>query len=101
MTQPNTQPVPRTYYYNAAALFVLLGLTIVAGQFNLGAWSLLIGLLIAGTKAALIAAFFMHLRYTNRITVIFACAGLFWLAILIVMTLGDAATRGWLRPIVG
>jgi caa(3)-type oxidase subunit IV len=40
--------------------------------------------------------FFMHLVRTPHRTMIVAGAGVFWLAILIVLTLGDVLTRGWL-----
>jgi cytochrome c oxidase subunit 4 len=48
---------------------------------------------IAVAKAALIVSFFMHLRYGQRLTWVFAGAGFFWLAIMLALTMGDYATR--------
>jgi cytochrome c oxidase subunit 4 len=45
--------------------------------------------------------FFMHLRYSTRVTVLTALAGFFWLAILIFLTLNDYLTRETLFPFAG
>lgn len=60
----------------------------------LGIWHLLIGLLIGLTKAVLVAAFFMHLVYGNRLTWIVVSVTVFWLAILVSLTLTDYFSRG-------
>jgi cytochrome c oxidase subunit 4 len=38
----------------------------------------------------------MHVKYSPRLTQITIAGGLLWLAILIVITLSDFMTRGWL-----
>ncbi|MCG3163759.1 MAG: hypothetical protein JMDDDDMK_05210 [Acidobacteria bacterium] len=38
----------------------------------------------------------MHLRYSRRLTQIVVAAGLFWLSIMIALTMSDFLTRGWL-----
>jgi cytochrome c oxidase subunit IV len=53
------------------------------------------------TKALPVLWFFMHLRYSTRVTVLTAVAGFFWLAILIFLTLNDYATRETLFPFPG
>ena len=57
--------------------------------------------ILAVTKALLVLWFFMHLRYSTRVTVLTAVAGFFWLAILIFLTLNDYATRETLFPFAG
>jgi cytochrome c oxidase subunit 4 len=52
---------------------------------------------IAATKATLIALFFMHARFSSRLIQMFAAAGLLWLGIMIVLTLGDFLGRGWVQ----
>ena len=52
-----------------------------------------IAIAIALLKMLLILLFFMHVRYSNRLTWIFAGAGFVWLAILIGLTLNDYRTR--------
>jgi hypothetical protein len=37
----------------------------------------------------------MHVKYSPRMTKMVVLASLFWLSILLVMTMGDYATRGW------
>ncbi|HEY3137015.1 MAG TPA: hypothetical protein VGL29_13375 [Blastocatellia bacterium] len=40
--------------------------------------------------------YFMHVRWSSRLTWVFVCAGFFWLAIMVALTLSDYLTRGWL-----
>ncbi|MDQ5871333.1 MAG: cytochrome C oxidase subunit IV family protein, partial [Acidobacteriota bacterium] len=67
---------------------------------DLGPWNTVGALGIAFLKATLVALFFMHVRYSTRLTQITVAGGLFWLAILIVLTLSDFLSRGWL-PVLG
>jgi cytochrome c oxidase subunit IV len=86
--------VPKsTYYIVAAALAALLVLTVVAAQFDLGHLNTPIALAIAVAKAALIAIFFMNLRYGSPLVRVFAGGAFFWLAILIMLSLADVLTR--------
>ena len=55
---------------------------------------------IAVLKATLVVLFFMHMREAAGVVWLAALAGFFWLAILIVLTMSDVATRGVL-PIPG
>lgn len=48
---------------------------------------------IAVCKAVLVILYFMHVRYSDRLTWVFAGAGFFWLVILITLTMSDALTR--------
>jgi cytochrome c oxidase subunit IV len=52
-----------------------------------------IALTIAVGKALLVILFFMHVRYSDRLTWVFAGAGFFWLLILIGGTMSDVITR--------
>jgi cytochrome c oxidase subunit 4 len=74
---------------------LLLVVTILAAQFDLGRFSLAIALTIAVIKAVLIVLFFMHVRYGSREVVVFAVAAYLWVAILMTGTLYDYATRNW------
>ena len=53
-------------------------------------------LTIAVCKALLVILYFMHLRYSTRLTWIFAGAGLFWLVLLLGGSVNDVLSRGWL-----
>lgn len=47
------------------ALLVLTGITIAASRFNFGEFDVWVALGIAGVKAFLVAAYYMHLRYDH------------------------------------
>ena len=50
---------------------------------------------IATAKAYLIVMYFMHVRYSHRLTAIVVVdASFFWLAIMLALTLNDYLTRG-------
>ena len=86
----------KTYLAVFAALLVLTALTTAIAFVDLGGvGNVAVALSIAIVKAALVALYFMHLRYSSPLTVIFAGAGLFWLGLLIVLTLSDYISRGW------
>jgi cytochrome c oxidase subunit 4 len=91
---------PFVYYRVFALLMVLLVATLVAAYFDLGSWNLVIMLAVAIIKAALIFLYFMHLRFSSHLILIFAGAAFIWLSILFVMTMSDYMSRGWL-PVPG
>jgi cytochrome c oxidase subunit 4 len=67
----------------------------VAEYIDIGPWNIVVALLIAGTKTALVVYFFMHVRFDDSLTRLFVGAGFFWLLILIFMTLSDYFSRNW------
>jgi cytochrome c oxidase subunit IV len=103
MSEPTTHPaghahhlVPvSAYYWNFAALMVLLVLTLVAAMFDLGEFNTIIALTIAVAKALLVVLYFMHLRWSTALVRVFAGAALFWLTILFTLTLDDYFSRPW------
>ena len=89
--------VPRKVYFAVfVALLVLTAITTAVAFVDLGPWNTVVALGIAFLKATLVALFFMHVKYSPRLTQIVVAGGIFWLAILIVLTLSDFVTRGWL-----
>ncbi len=88
----------RTYVVVWVALMCLTGLTGGLSLIDLQRWNAVIAFLIAAAKAGLVVTFFMHLRYEKQRTVwIWAAVGVSWLAILMVLTMNDYLTRGFLR----
>ena len=61
-----------------------------------GPLNAVIALTIACVKAALVVLFFMHLRYSARLTWVILGAAIFWLAIMFALTFSDYSTRNWL-----
>ena len=86
----------KTYVGVLLALLILTGLTTEVAYVDLGAYSVVIALTIAVIKMLLVALFFMHLRHSNQLTKLVVSGGMMWLGILLLLTLSDFATRGWL-----
>ena len=75
---------------------MLTGLTVWVAYLDLGFLNVAVALGIAVTKAALVILYFMHVRYSSRLTWVVVSSGFFWLGILIVLGLSDYLSRGWL-----
>jgi cytochrome c oxidase subunit 4 len=86
----------RVYAIIFATLLILTAATCAISFINLGRMNAVVALVIAFGKALLVALFFMHLRYSRRLMQIVVVAGLFWLGIMIALTMSDFLTRGWL-----
>jgi cytochrome c oxidase subunit 4 len=86
---------PTVYYAIFGALMILTALTVLVAFVDLGLMNPVVALSIAVLKATLVVLFFMHLRWSSRLTWIVGGAALFWLGILLTLTLSDYATRAW------
>lgn len=84
----------RTYLTVFVILLVLVVVTVGASFIDLGIASVIIALGIATVKAGLIMLYFMHLRYSSKLTWVFAGLGFFGLVIMILIALGDYVARG-------
>lgn len=88
----------KTYVVVWAVLMCLTALTATLSLINLHRWSTVIAIGIAVGKAALVIAFFMHLRYEKqRMIWVWATVSAVWLTVLLVLTMNDYVTRGFLR----
>ena len=87
-------PARRTLLIVWIALLLLLFLTWGVAEFNLGKWNIVAAMTIAVTKMLLVVLIFMRVRYSTRLTAIFAAAGFFWLFLMMTLTLSDYLTRG-------
>lgn len=76
-----------------AALLMLLVLTWTLAYVPLGAANLVVSLAIATIKVALVAVLFMELIHDSALIRIVAITGLFWLAVLFLLTFADVVTR--------
>jgi cytochrome c oxidase subunit IV len=84
---------PGTYLAIILTLLVLTGLTVTAAYVNLGRFNIAVALTIATIKATLVVLFFMHAKYSPKRTKLVIIAGIFWLIILLFMTLSDYVSR--------
>jgi cytochrome c oxidase subunit IV len=86
--------VPKRVYFTIFFLLLFFtGVTVwVAGK-DLKEWNTPIALAVAVTKALLVALWFMHIKYSKRLTQIVVASGLFWLVIMVALTMFDYSTR--------
>lgn len=87
----------RVYYMIFAALLVGTGLTVLAAETDLdpvfhGA-NAAVALTIAVIKATLVVLYFMHVRYSSKLTALIVVSGIFWLGIMFLFTFSDYKTR--------
>ena len=87
---------PKSMYYMVfGALIVGTILTVAAAKVNMGPLNNIVMLAIACTKASLVILFFMHVRWSSRLTWVVAMSGFFWLLILFGIGMTDYMSRGW------
>jgi cytochrome c oxidase subunit IV len=88
-----------TYAIVFSALLVGTGLTVWAAFQNIEVGSISfnapVALIIATVKATLVVLYFMHVKDSSRLTKITVISGIFWLGILLVLTMTDFLTRAW------
>jgi cytochrome c oxidase subunit 4 len=90
--------VPKKIYFLICGILLALTFTTYGvALINLGRWNIVVALVIAFCKSTLVALFFMHVLYSPRRTRLVVLTGLFWLALLIVLTMGDYLTRSPMR----
>jgi cytochrome c oxidase subunit 4 len=88
---------PKSLYYAIfLALMVGTGLTVLVAYYDLGYFNNVVMLAIACTKALLVVLFFMHVRWSTRLTWVVAASGFFWLLIMFTITMSDYVSRGWM-----
>jgi len=91
-TREHIVPI-KTYAVVCAALLVLTFLTYRIAYVDLGALNVVVAIVIACVKATLVVLFFMHAAYAPRRTRLVIFAGIFWMLLLLGMTLADYLTR--------
>ena len=71
-------------------------LTVIAAGIDLGPFNAVVALTIATIKATLVVLFFMHVKYAHeKLTKVVIISALFWLAILLALSMADYTTRLW------
>ena len=88
---------PRIYITILLALIVGTAVTVGASYVDMGPLNPVIALAIAATKMILVVLFFMHVKYSTKLTKLTVGAGLFTFLVLVGMTLSDYWTRAWGR----
>ena len=89
----HSHPTPGLYLVILSCLVVGTVLTYFAATWEMGVFNPIVALALACTKATLVILFFMHVRYSSKLTKITISAGFFWLMILITLSLSDYLSR--------
>ena len=86
--------LPKRVYYTIFGILIFCTyLTVQIAFLDLGAMNTVAALAIATFKAAIVVLFFMHVKYSTRLTWAVVIGSVFWLGIL--LTLSDYLTRVW------
>jgi cytochrome c oxidase subunit IV len=85
----------KIYYAIFATLLALTGVTVAVAYVDLGRLNTVAALVIAAFKAMIVVLYFMHVKYSTRLIKLTVVAGLYWMGIIFVLTLGDYLTRAW------
>lgn len=88
---------PMTYLVIGGCLLVLTAATTAISYVELGVFNAVVALAIACIKATLVVLFFMHIKYSSKLTKLTVSAGVFTFLVLITMTMSDYISRAWGR----
>jgi cytochrome c oxidase subunit IV len=98
---------PFIYLAILLCLLAATGLTVWASYIDLGDWHIasgitlfwnpVVAIAIACTKMILVVLFFMHIKYSTKLTKLTVISGVFIFLGLISMTLADYMSRAWGR----
>lgn len=77
-------------------LLCLTVITAAVSFVDIGPLNTVVALVIATFKALLVVLFFMHVKYTSeKFTKMVVVAAIFWLLLLLGLSMADYATRLW------
>ena len=79
-----------------AILMVGTALTVLVAFYDLGALNNVVMLTVAIVKATFVVLYFMHVRWSTRLTWVVVVSGFFWLLIMFVFSMMDYLSRGWM-----
>jgi cytochrome c oxidase subunit IV len=86
---------PKVYLVIFGTLLMFTAITVAASYMELYVFNAIVALAIACIKAVLVILFFMHIKYSSRLTKLTVAAGFFTFFVLITMTMTDYISRAW------
>ncbi len=85
------------YLLIGGTLLFFTWVTYAVSKIDLGAFNTIVALSIASFKATLVVLIFMHVKYTSeKLTKAVIISAIFFLGLLLTLSLADFGTRGWL-----
>jgi cytochrome c oxidase subunit 4 len=96
-TSEHARSSPLTTYFSVwAALLLGTFITYKAAFIDLGIFNAAVALIIATTKALLVALFFMHIKGAHeKLLKLVVISTIFFLMILLALSMADYSTRLW------
>ena len=85
----------KLYFGIFGILMVGTALTVLVAFYDLGPLNNVVMLTIACVKALFVVLYFMHVRWSSRLTMVIVASGFFWLLIMFSFTMTDYMSRGW------
>ncbi len=98
MSDKHVTPL-KTYLLVGFALYVLTVVTVAVSFLHLGPFNLVVAIGIAAIKAGVVALFFMHLLYDNRLFATVFSISIVFVAVFIILTMFDTLTRDMVSEI--
>lgn len=95
--EPHILPL-KVYFGVWGALLVLTFVTVAVSYFDFGEFNLLVAMAVATFKAGLVATFFMHLKYDDKLNAAVFSSSLIFIFIFFFLTMADTRTRGMVDP---
>jgi cytochrome c oxidase subunit IV len=90
----------KVYYRIIVALLIMTVVTVAAAQVDFGAMNTVIAMLIASVKAGLVLAYFMHLKYDDKIFTVAFGTAIFFLIVMFFFSWVDIFTRFGVDPVL-
>lgn len=94
MSEQHVVPL-KVYLGVFLALCVLTVVTVAVTGYDFGPFNLIVALGIAITKATLVVLYFMHARYSPKLTGVVIASSIAFFVILVFLTLTDYVSRPW------
>jgi cytochrome c oxidase subunit 4 len=94
MSEHHVVPV-RVYVSIFLALCVLTVVTVAVTGYDFGPFNLIVALGVAIAKASLVVLYFMHARYSPKLTGVVIASSVAFFVILVFLTLTDYLSRPW------
>jgi len=85
----------KVYFAVFGFLLLMTWTTVEVAFIDLGQFSTPVALAIATAKATAVILFFMHVRYSSKLTKAVVVASFVWLLVLFVLTMADYVSRAW------
>ena len=86
---------PKVYLTIFLTLLACTALTVAASYVEMYSWNAVVAIAIGCLKATLVVLYFMHVKYSSKLTKLTVGAGVFTFLILVGMSLSDYFTRAW------